>query len=506
MAAVVHFALVEGVRFDVFLSYNRADEAVVEHVAERLREEGVQPWLDRWALTRGGRWQEEIVAGLGASGACAVFVGAHGLGDWTREELAVAQDRAAKDRDFRLFMVLLPGAIRSDDPSLALLATRTWIDLRAGIDDVGDLLAAVSGGCAPAGGVAARGEDVCPYRGLEVFESDHAEFFFGRGHDIVRVVEKLRDSRFLAVLGPSGCGKSSLVRAGAIPALKEGALLGSQAWTVRLITPGARPCGALAAQLARLLPGESMQRTVDGLATDERSLDLAVSLALADRPAGERVVLVVDQFEEVFTLCADEAERAAFLANLCYAAGIPRGHVVVVVAMRADFYHRCAVYPQLAALMAAQQFLVSPLDRDGLRQVIEQPARRVGLDLEAGLAETILADVADRPGTLPLVEHVLWEVWQRRRGRTLTLEAYVASGGVEGALAQRADAIYQSLTPAQRQVARRVLLRLIQPGEGTEDTRRRATMAELLTRPEEQADLDAAVKALADGRLLRTWA
>ncbi len=318
------------------------------------------------------------------------------------------------------------------------------------------------------------------------------------------MIDKLGEGRFLAVLGPSGCGKSSLVRAGVMPALKNGALPGSKAWTVRLVTPGTQPLRGLAAQLARLFPRESMQRTLDGLRADERSLDLAVALTLGERPDEERVVLVVDQFEEVFTLCADETERAAFVANLCYAATIPGGRLVVLVAMRADFYHRCAPYPDLANLMATQQFLVSPLDPEGLREAIERPAWRAGYELQAGLAEAILDDVADRPGSLPLLEHVLLEIWQRRQGQTLTFEAYVASGGVAGALAQRANAIYEGLTPAQQAIARRVLLRLVQPGEGTEDTRRRAELSELRTRPDEEADLEAVVKALADGRLLTT--
>jgi hypothetical protein len=390
----------------------------------------------------------------------AVFVGAHGLGDWAREELAVAQDRAAKDRDFRLFMVLLPGALEPDDPSLDFLANRHWVDLRPDIDDPTGfqaLLAAISGVPRRPAVLVAAGDRVCPYRGLEVFEEQHAAFFFGRGDDIRRVVEKLKASRFLAVLGPSGCGKSSLVRAGVIPVLKQGALPGSDTWTVRLLTPGARPLSRLAGQVARLFPQEPTLDTLDRLRADERTLDLAASLALAERPDDQQMVLVVDQFEETFTLCADEAERTAFLANLCYAATIPGGRLVVVVALRADFYHRCASYPQLAAL-AARQFLVSPLGADGLREVIERPAWRAGLELQAGLVHTVLGDVADRPGSLPL------EVWQRRQGHLLTLEAYVASGGVKGALAQRATTTYERLTPAQQQIARRVLLRLIQPG------------------------------------------
>ena len=157
-----------------------------------------------------------------------------------------------------------------------------------------------------------------------------------------------------------------------------------------------------------------------------------------------------------------------------YAASIPGGRTVVVVAMRADFYGRLAEHPELRSLVASQQVLLGPLDARGLRRAIERPAARAGLELEPGLTRRILADVSDRPGTLPLMEHLLLEVWQRRRGRTLTLEAYAASGGVEGALARRANAIYGAMSPERQAVARRVLLRLTQPGEGTEDTRRRA--------------------------------
>ncbi|MGH8931953.1 MAG: hypothetical protein ACRDZO_15360 [Egibacteraceae bacterium] len=341
-----------------------------------------------------------------------------------------------------------------------------------------------------------------PYRGLAVFQPEDTDRFFGREGDVTRVVEKLDGGRFLAVLGPSGCGKSSLVRAGVIPALRHGALPRSQDWTIRVLTPTASPLRALAALLTRLLPGESMQHTVNQLWADHRSVDLAVRMAFAGANGDQRLVLVVDQLEEMFTLCTDEAERAAFVANLCGAADDPAGRLVVVVAMRADFYHCCAAYPRLSGLMADRQFLVSPLGTDGLRRVIEQPAWRASLELEGGLVETILDDVADRPGALPLLQYALLEVWRRRRGKVLTVEAYVASGGVERGLAQRADAIYRTFTPVQQRIARQVLLRLIQPGQATEDTRRRAEVSELSRRPDERADLEAVLGVLAGARLL----
>ena len=490
-------------RFDVFISYSRDDEQAVVRVAERLRRDGLQPWVDRWFLTPGDAWQAEIAAGLRASGAYALFVGPTGLGDWAREELAVAQERAVKDRGFRLFMVLLPGAPQPHDPSLAFLSTRTWVDLRQGIESTDGLRQLVSAirGVALALPDAPGRDDVCPYRGLEAFQESDAELFFGREDDTARVLELLKEGRFLAVVAASGSGKSSLVRAGVVSALRRGELPGSEGWAYAIMTPGPRPLAALSAQIARLGDRDSMHRTLDLLRADERTLELAVVLATSEPGAPERCVLVVDQFEEVFTLCADEDERRAFLDNLLYAATIPGGRTVVLLAIRADFYERCAAYPQLRALVA-QQYLLGPLTGDGLRRAIEEPARRVGLDLEAGLVETILADVAHQPGALPLLEHVLLEVWERRLAGMLTLEAYVASGGVEGALAQRANTIYAGLTDDQQAIARRVLLRLTQPGDGTEDTRRRAPIDELVVRPGEEADVERVITALTNNRLL----
>ena len=492
-------------KFDVFLSYNSADRAAVTRIAERLRQENLDPWLDRWNLAPGERWQHGLVEGLTSSKACAVMVGPSGLGDWAREELAVAQDRAAKDRDFRLFLVLLPGAPDPFDPSLAFLTTRTWIDLRKGVadpDGFQDLISAITGVARRPPAITEEAAAVCPYRGLEFFDEEQSEFFYGREDDTVRVIEKLKTSRFLAVLGASGSGKSSMVRAGVVPALRRGVLPGSETWPVRVFTPGARPLSILAVQLGRLFPGEAMHRTLDQLREDDRALDLAISLAMADRPPEERALLVIDQFEEVFTLCFDDEERTAFLDNILHAATIPGGRVLVILAMRADFYHHCAEHDQLRALVASQQFLVGALSVDALRRVIEEPARAVGLEPEAGLVPTILADIAERPGTLPLLSHVLLELWKARRGRMLTLEAYVANGGVEGALAARANATYESLPPKQQAIAQRVLMRLTEPGEGTEDHRRRALRAELITDPAEQADVAAVIRALSDQRLV----
>jgi WD40 repeat protein len=492
--------------YDVFVSYNRAETPAVERIARRLHTEGLEVFFDRWAVTAGRAWQEEILNAMSGAHACAVFIGREGLGGWAREELAVAQSRAAKDPRFRVFMVLLPGAPSPLDPRLAFLSTRSWVDLRpdgghgSGFEDLVTAITGVPRHPQPAsidGGL-------CPYRGLEPFDEGHADVFFGREDDTRRLCERLSGSRFVAVLGASGSGKSSIVKAGLIPALRADALLHSAEWTIRTMTPGASPLAGLAAQLAHVAVGDSMQRTLDALAADERTLDLAVALALADRPPGERLVLVVDQLEEVFTLCRDEGERAAFLANLIYAATIPGGRTIVVVTLRADFYYRCAPYPPVRGVLAFQHLLIGPLGDEGLRRAIEEPAWATGFTLEPGLVDTILADVGDRPGTLPLLQHVLLEVWRRRRGRLLALDAYVESGGVQGALAKHADAVYDELSEAQRDLTERVLLRLVQPGEGTEDARRRVDVEELVTAGDERAAVDAVVSRLADERLLTT--
>ncbi len=495
--------------FDVFLSHNSKDKPVVERLAQKLQREGLEPWLDKWALTPGGQWQNELATGIKVSSACAVFVGPHGLGAWENEELGLALDRAAKDRSFRLFLVLLPGLPEPFDANTLppFLSTRTWIDLRSGIENTRPfqlLINAIKGVAPGPDAPVEKRDDICPYRGLRTFDEEHAEFFFGRDSDVQRLVEKLKASRFLAVIGASGSGKSSVVRAGLIPALRRGLLPESQTWAIRVLTPGAHPLTSLAAQLLRLYQQDAMQKTLDQMMDDTRSLHLAVSLAMAERSAAERVVWVIDQFEEVFTLCRDGREREQFFSNLLYAASIPDGRNIVLITMRADFYQKCAASPELSSRIAAHQSLVSPMEQDGLRQAIEEPAWRVGLEFEQGLVPTILEDLANQPGALPLLEHALLELWERRRGRMLTLEAYRESGGVDGAIAARADTIWESLGEDEQAIVRHIMLRLTQPGDGTEDTRRHAGMRELITSANELEAVESVVRTLADARLLMT--
>ena len=495
--------------FDIFLSHNSADKRAVEVIAHKLKDAGVEPWLDKWCLIPGKTFQSGLADALRSCPTCAVFIGPAGIGDWAREEILVATGRAAKETGYRLIPILLPGVSDPFDYSKLppFLTQRKWVDFRKGLDDEGPLrvlVNAIKGKPPGPDGARDQGDDICPYQGLEVFDEEQAEFFFGRERDVQRLVERLKATRFLAVLGASGSGKSSLVRAGLIPALRGGSLPHSEGWTICVFKPGSRPLTALTAQLLHVCLGkDSMQNTLDQMGNDERTLHLAVALAMVNKPA-TRIVWVVDQFEEIFTLCSIEKERASFLGNLLYASSIPDGQSTVLLTMRADFLPKCAAWPDLAARVAAQQFLVSPMDADMLRQAIEEPARRVRLGFDPGLVDTILGDVASEPGALPLLEHALLELWKRRRDHTLTLDGYRESGGVKGAIAKTAEETFRNFSAEEQAIVRRIMLRLTKLGEGTEDMRRRARIDEIVTTSSEAGAVERVIEAMADARLITT--
>jgi len=354
-----------------------------------------------------------------------------------------------------------------------------------------------------------------PYKGLEYFGEKDADKFYGREALTAKLVGKLRLSRFLPIIiGASGSGKSSVVRAGLLPALSRGAKLddgtfppeGSAAWMTFTLTPGAKPLDALAAALTRDEESATATTTfIDDLAIDKRSLHLRALKLLSRRPEAHRVLVVVDQFEEIFTLTRDESERKAFIDALLYASTeVADGATVVIIIFRADFYAYCAQYANLREAVATLQEFVGPMSREELRRAIEEPARVNGWDIEPGLVDLILKEVGEEPGALPLMQHALLETWKRRRGRMMTLRGYNDAGGIRGAIAKTAEAIYQALPPEQQTIARRIFLKLVELGEGTQDTRRRAELAELHPRAEERALGESVLKKLVDNRLIVT--
>jgi WD40 repeat protein/DNA-binding SARP family transcriptional activator len=342
---------------------------------------------------------------------------------------------------------------------------------------------------------------LCPYKGLARFEQADAELFFGRERLVAELVTHLVGPGLLGVVGPSGEGKSSVVRAGLLPALADGVLPGSAHWTQVVMRPGDHPLRELARAAHRAQPQPSATLETP---SDQGLADQPIR-ALTDTDTGDgqaRLVLVVDQFEEVFTSCRDQREQAAFLAALTAAGQAADGYASVVLVVRADYYGHCATDRTLAELLAADHVLVGPMTTDELRRAIQGPAEQAGLHLEAGLVEQLLDDVAGEPGGLPLLSCALLASWQHRQGRTLTLAGYHASGGVNGAVARLADRAFGRLDPGQQAAARRLLLRLAGPGEGELVVGRRVPLTELDL--DHDPDLGAALVVLTEARLLTT--
>ncbi len=316
------------------------------------------------------------------------------------------------------------------------------------------------------------------------------------------------------MLGASGSGKSSLVRAGVIPALRRGERLAdgslppadSGQWEIRVLTPTAQPLEALAACLARDASSLSAVTALAGeLKADPHALGLAARKLLAEG-AKPRLLLVVDQLEELFTQCRDAAERQAFLENLLTAVDPQEGQPVsLIVLLRADFYARLAEAGRLRDLVAQNQEFIGAMSREELFDAIVRPAALGHWKIQEGLVEVILDDIGDEPGALPLLSHALLETWKRRRGRVMTLSGYTEAGGVRGAIAQTAETVFrQRLTPEQQPIARMIFLSLAELGDDAQDTRRRATFSELITRSTDPQTIDAVLSILTEARLVIT--
>ncbi|NUT48322.1 MAG: hypothetical protein HOV94_13585, partial [Saccharothrix sp.] len=289
---------------------------------------------------------------------------------------------------------------------------------------------------------------------------------------------RLADQRLLVVFGPSGTGKSSLIRAGLQAAVEpDPPADGADARTV-LLEPGARPLRELAARLAWCARGRTAEDVHLALLADPANADMVVRQALGGRPAGAELVVFVDQFEEVFTLCREVEERALFVRALLGIALSDGARGRVVLGVRADFYGHFAQIPELLDAVCDRQFLLGPMSADELREAVTRPAHNAGLKVEPALVETVLADVGGGPGALPHLSHALHETWLHRRGEKLTLDAYRAAGGLSNAIARTADKVYRELEPQGQRIARSLLVRLT-VGEAGEVTRRRVDRAEL---------------------------
>ena len=493
---------------DVFLSYHWRDHAQVEALARRLREEKLTVFLDRWYLTPGQSWPKALESTIAQCRAMAVCIGQGEMGSWQQREQYLALERQVdaerRGQRFPVIPILLPGAA----PPLGFLSQLTWVDFRARVDDpvLLDILVRAVHGEPPGPDAQDRVRDtlatICPYRGLLYFREEDAPFFFGRAETITQLVSALQHHSLVAVVGASGSGKSSVVRAGLVPELRKSP---DRVWEIATIVPTDRPIHALAAVLMPLLDPDISEtdrlietnKLAEALHQQRVKVREVVDRALVKQPGTDRLLLIVDQWEELFTLCQDDVTRRCFIDNVLEATATAR--VSVVLTLRGDFFGRAITdYRPLSDRVQGAQVNLGPMKREELCLAIEEPARQVGLTFEAGLVDVIMEQAGDEPGKLPLLEFVLRRLWEDRRGGELHHEAYKAMGQLQGAIAKKAESLYLKLNEDDQHKVQQIFLRLVRPGEGEADTRRRATFAEM------GEGLRSLVKTLADERLLVT--
>jgi len=340
-----------------------------------------------------------------------------------------------------------------------------------------------------------------PYKGLQAFQEGDAADFFGREALTRQLLQRLSEdsayARFLAVVGPSGSGKSSVVKAGLLPALRRGELPNSQRWFIVEMLPGADPLTELQDALQSVAV-QPVPNVLPLLLASPQALNEVINAIL---PPRSELVLVIDQFEEVFTQ-GNSQQRVAFLENLYEAIVAPASRLRVILTLRADFYDRPLLVGKFSTLIQQRTEVVLPLTVDELERAITAPARQVKVFFQQGLAAQIVSEVNDQPGVLPMLQYALTELFERREGQLLTSAAYQAIGGVLGALARRAEELYQGFDEAEQEAARQLFLRLVTLGEGTEDTRRRALESEILTVAPDLAVMQRVIRAFGGFRLL----
>ncbi|MEH2282177.1 MAG: pentapeptide repeat-containing protein [Nostoc sp.] len=350
---------------------------------------------------------------------------------------------------------------------------------------------------------------ICPYKGLAYFDCTEADanLFYGRTALTDELLEKVRSGNFLAVLGASGSGKSSVVRAGLLYQLKLGRRLsGSDTWQLKIFRPGINPLQNLAlafveSELSDIERASQLAKAEELIAKGIVGLGQLITAAQT-----QRVVLVVDQFEEAFTQCQDITKRQQFFECVLGALQRYDNKLCLIITMRADFFGKCLEqdYGGLAKKIQEHLVTVTPMIREELETAIIKPAEQVNLAVEPELVSQMLADVENSPGSLPLLQYTLTELWQQRTEERLTLTTYSKLGGVRGTLQTRATEVYESLSLEEQQATKRIFLELTQLGEGTEDTRRQIVQRDLVTSQHSEALINKVIQRLADEKLVVT--
>jgi TIR domain len=486
-------------KIDLFLSYNRLDQDAVSDMCRKLELRGIHTFFDRDALVIGLPWPQALERALLSSRAVAVFLGPHDLGTWQKREMFFALDLQAQaeheKRQFPVIPVLLKGAQLRP----GFLFQNTWVDFRSApgeAESFESLIRAIDQDARSAG----REEpSLCPYLGLRAFSEEDQAFYFGRDAVVDQLVQKLSGKQsILAVVGPSGSGKSSVVMAGLVPRLRR---LRSPAWDVISFTPGDHPWLRLAYALAPLLEPDLTEiaritktgELATALAQCNGTLSKTLTKALELTHGSDRLLVIVDQLEELFTFAAtveefqddsakkDARRRTEFLEELLVSTR--SAPVTVLVTLRADYYAQALNASRvLCDALNTGQITLGRMLPEELEQVVEKPLQRVGMQFEPGLVNRMLNDVAGAPGALPILEYALSQLWVERHLGVLTSASYNAFGGVAGAIGDKANQIYNTLSATEQQATRALLGRLVRVSPAdTEDTytRQRATRPEI---------------------------
>lgn len=466
-----------------FISYSRRNTNFAERLARDLSDAGVEVWIDFRQIHAGELWKEEIRNGIERSEVIILVLSPDAISsEWVRYE--IEHGRQHNKIILPVMAVDALGSLQGTE-SLKWLLDVHFIKFENRYEQAfPELLRALPGKRRVGAFDSVDASKIPnPFKGLEAFQQTDSSFFFGREQLVKKAVAVLkpgRPKRFLAVVGASGSGKSSMVRAGVIPQLRAGAFAGSETWRVAIFTPGEHPAQALATRLAPFLSEEvDADAVLNVLNSGQTGLQDIAAQIMAGSPDSARFLLVVDQFEEAFTR-ASEAHAQQFIDLLRAASIAPDGRLVLLITMRADFFDRLDRYPLFAELFEGDHLLiVTEMTPANLLRAITGPADAVGLLYDDGLPDRILDDVRRQPGSLPLLQYALKELYARRDGRRLTNAAYDQIGGVAQALARHAEGIYRRLNGSQQDIVRRVLLRLIEISEGGDATRRRVARPDL---------------------------
>jgi formylglycine-generating enzyme required for sulfatase activity len=491
-------------KLTVFVSYNTLDRDPVRMVVRELESRGIGVMWDQGGFAAGQFWLPELERMLkSACDAVVLCLGPSGMGYWQYNEMGLAFDRKRAEPEFPVIPILLP----KSQPGGLVLGMLTWIDLREGIHDEARIQALLAACYRQQLKDREQRqsdlvkESIMPFRGLLRFREEDAALFFGREAFVGRIEELTKRSKLVAIVGPSGSGKSSIAHAGLFSRLRN------ERWRILWMVPSDRPVRNLASALIQALHRESAPdpieviRKANSLADDLRTQTITLRDVIDQMSSGAtegRILLLIDQWEELYTLAPAE-ERAYFLEQLFSVLDAGRElPLTVVLTLRADFYGHALSERRLSDLIQSGLVNLGPMTAQELREAIEKPASTLGFEFDDGLVDQILDDVEDEPGSLPLVEFLLEQLWLRREGRRFTRTAYDELDGVKGAIAHVAEATWAQLNDEQRRIVTVVFARLVQVKLGEQATRRRAPMREL---SDEQRRV---VRKLVDSRILVT--